>query len=221
MGIGHVAVGLGLNSAAPRLNAGYLIFSAFFADFLLGCFVLARLESYRFPAEFASNHYMEFTFPWSHGMLPLIGWGCLLGGVAWLFRRDARAAFLIGLAVVSHFLLDGIVHVKGLPVAGPGTWELGLGLWRDMPAALGLEALMMLTALVLYWRATRGGNRTWRIAMLAYGIGLGVFLIAGQISATPAPRGGLIAGWLLAPAVFSWMAGIVDRKAGGGTPVVR
>jgi len=47
MGIGHVALGLGLESVSPRLNAGLLIFSAFLADFLLGWFVLFGWESYQ------------------------------------------------------------------------------------------------------------------------------------------------------------------------------
>ena len=41
---------------------------------------------------------------------------------------------------LSHFLLDGIVHVKGLPlegVEGPA-----LGLWRNLPLELAIEATM-------------------------------------------------------------------------------
>jgi hypothetical protein len=36
MGIGHVAVGLGLKYADRRINAGWLIFAASLPDFLLG-----------------------------------------------------------------------------------------------------------------------------------------------------------------------------------------
>lgn len=71
MGIGHVAVGLGLKTADRRLNAGLLVFAAFLADFLLGWFVLAGWESYQYPADYDSVHYLLFTFPWSHGLVPL------------------------------------------------------------------------------------------------------------------------------------------------------
>ena len=79
MGIGHVAVGLGLKSADRRINAGLLIFAAFLADFLLGWFVWAGRESYQYPPDYASLHYMQFTFPWSHGLVPLLVWGTALG----------------------------------------------------------------------------------------------------------------------------------------------
>jgi hypothetical protein len=67
VGIGHVAIGLGLKSADRRSNAGLLIFAALFADFLLGCFALAGWESYQVPRDYAHKHYLLFTFPWSHG----------------------------------------------------------------------------------------------------------------------------------------------------------
>jgi len=213
MGIGHVAVGLGLKCAGPRLNAGLLVFSAFFADFLLGWFVLAGWESYQYPPDYASKHYILFTFPWSHGLLPDLVWGTVLGLLVWLLRRERRAALMAGLAAVSHFLLDGIVHVKGLPVAGPGTYEFGLGLWKNLPVESTLEAAMTVAALFLYLRATRDHSRARRIGMVIYAVLLGALAIAGQATATvPAPRNVLIANWIAAPVVMSLLPGWIDRR---------
>jgi hypothetical protein len=210
VGIGHVAVGLGLKSAYRPTNVGVWVFSAFLADFLLGWFVFVRWESYEYPADYESVHYMLFTFPWSHGLLPLISYAALL---AWLFRRDMRVALLVSLAVVSHFLLDGIVHVKGLPVWGPGSWELGVGLWRRFP--LALEAAMALGALILYWRATSDRARPWRIAMSIYVIFLAAVMLLGQLTAKQQTRTALIVSWVVAPVVFSCIAGLLDRKVEG------
>lgn len=207
MGIGHVAVGLGLKSADRRLNVGLLVFGAFFADFLLGWFVWAGWESYQFPPDFASKHFMLFTFPWSHGLLPLLVWGSCLGLLVWAFQRETRAAVLVGTAVVSHFVLDGVVHVKGLPVAGPGTWELGLGLWRNLPVELALEAVMAVAALVLYLRAARDHTRGRRIGMVIYVVLVGALAFVGQLCATePAPRTALIVNWIVFPVVFAAIA---------------
>jgi hypothetical protein len=206
VGIGHVALGIGLKSADRRLNAGILIFAALLADFLLGWFVLAGWESYRYPADYDSAHYMLFTFPWSHGLVPLALWSGLLAFLWWLFRRDRRAAMLIGVAALSHFLLDGIVHIQGLPLAGPGTYEFGLGLWRLMPLALGIGAAMAVAAMVLHWRDNR------RIGMLIYVVVLGAVTIAGQATAAgQAPGNGLIASWIAVPVVFAAIAGWLDR----------
>ena len=91
MGIGHVAVGLGLKSADRRLNVGFLIFAALFADFLLGWFTLAGWESYEIPPDYATKHYLLFTFPWSHGLLPDLGWATGLGVVTAILLRSLRA----------------------------------------------------------------------------------------------------------------------------------
>ena len=130
MGIGHVAVGLGLKSADRRLNVGFLIFAALFADFLLGWFTLAGWESYEVPPDYASKHYLLFTFPWSHGLLPDLGWAAGLALLTAILLRNLRAGAIVAVAVLSHYLLDAIVHVKGLPVGlGPRlarirTWSL-------------------------------------------------------------------------------------------------
>ena len=125
MGIGHVAVGLGLKWTDRRINVGWLIFAALLPDFLLGWFALARLESYAAPSDYANAHYLLFTFPWSHGLLSDLAWATIAAAVAWGIASRPTAAIVTALAVLSHFLLDGMVHVKGLPLAGsegPAFW---------------------------------------------------------------------------------------------------
>jgi hypothetical protein len=119
----------------------------------------------------------------------------------------------VGIAVVSHFLLDGLVHVKGLPIAGPGTWALGLGLWRNLPVDLALEAVMTVAALVLYLRATRENRRWRRIGMVVYVVFLGALAIGGQANATvPVGRSALIVNWITAPVVFAAIAWGLDYQ---------
>ena len=167
MGIGHVAVGLGLKSADRRLNVGFLIFAALFADFLLGWFTLAGWESYEVPPDYASKHY----------------------------------------------LLDGIVHVKGLPVSGPGSPEFGLGLWQNLPAALTLEVVMAAVGLAIYLVAERKESRARRLGIAAYTSVLSMLLVAGQATATQVPeRETMIASWIGAPLLFGAIAFWLDRR---------
>jgi len=154
--------------------------------------VWAGRESYQYPPDYASVHYTLFTFPWSHGLVPL----------------------LVGIAVVSHFVLDGLVPVKGLP--GAGTWELGLGLWRHLPVEMGLEAVMTLAGLVLYWRAARENRRWRRIGMVVYIVLLGAMAIGGQAtSAEPAGQTALIVNWITAPVIFAAIAWSIDSGLRG------
>ena len=213
MGIGHVAVGLALKRADHGINAGWLIFAAFLPDFLLGCFVLAGLESYAPPPDYPSVHYLLFTFPWSHGLLADCAWAAIAGAAAWGLTKRRTAAAAVAVAVLSHFLLDGIVHVKGLPLAGAGGPVFGLGLWRHLPLELSIEAAMAALALWVYRSAAKTGNaRPWA-GMAVYIVLLTAFLIVGQAGAAGMPaRGGLIASWLAAPPVMSAIAFWLDRR---------
>src|SRR5689334_19932365 len=113
---GHLAAGLALKKAEPRVNLGILFFASLFADFLLGLFVLFGIEQVHVPANFADIHYLMFTFPYSHGLLASLLWSLLAFLVVqplWRKKREQkrRAGLVIALAVFSHFLLDWLVHI--------------------------------------------------------------------------------------------------------------
>ena len=160
MGIGHVALALGASRAEPRLNVGWLVFAAVLSDFLLGIFAMFGLEHATVPADFTSRHYLLFTFPYSHGLLALIVWSTILGFLVSraLGFRGQRVGILVGLVALSHFLLDGLVHVAGLPLIGENSPKLGLGLWNHLPLELSLETLMAIGGIVIYWRITGAGG---------------------------------------------------------------
>jgi hypothetical protein len=213
LGIGHVAVGLALQPADSRINAGWLIFAALLPDFLLGWFVLAGWENYAVPNDYSSAHYLLFTFPWSHGLLADIAWAGIAGMVAFGLAKQWRAAALAAVAVLSHFLLDGVVHVKGLPLAGANGPAFGLGLWRHLPLELSIEAGMAVLAVWIYRSAakTAGSNR-W-VGMAVYIALLAAFLIAGQAGTAETPgRGGIIGSWLVGPPAMAAIAFWLDRR---------
>ena len=116
-------------------------------DVLLGVFVLAGLEQVIVPPDFATGHYLEFVFPYSHSLLDSAVWAGLtaaLAGAGWLLiGRGAAAAWVAGAAVLSHFLCDAIEHVRGLPLLGADVPRVGLGLWKAMPWALALEVVLL------------------------------------------------------------------------------
>jgi hypothetical protein len=213
MGIGHAAVALGASRVAPRVNVGILVFAAFLADFLLGIFGAFGMERAHVPPDYATRHYLTFTFPYSHGLVALIVWGVLFGAIfSWVDRQDRLRAFWVMAALVfSHFLLDGLVHVPELPLLGQNSPKLGLALWNHMMVALTLETLMALGGLVIYWMLN-GGTKLSRTGMAAF-----VVLLTGltwtQLFATTAPtRSQLVPTWIIAPIVFSAIAYALDRK---------
>jgi len=214
MGVGHVALALGASRAAPRMNVGWLVFAALLADFLLGIFAALGLEHSTAPADYASKHYLLFTFPYSHGLLALGVWGIIAGFlVSRVYSFDAkRVLIVIALVVLSHYLLDGLVHVAGLPLAGEDSPKFGLGLWKHMPLELGIETVMSVVGIAVYWKLA-GARRS---AVARWGMALFVALVTAltwtQLAATEAPSSKQLAvSWIVVPLVFGVIAYALDR----------
>ena len=123
---------------------------------------------------------------------------------------DKRAALVIALLVVSHWVLDFITHRPDEPLY-PGGPAVGLGLWSFPNATVIVESVMLIAGLAFYLSATRA-----RDAIGRWGIWALVAVLAGSYYSTlftPTPTdihalaiGGIIFGW-----VFVLLAWWVDR----------
>jgi membrane-bound metal-dependent hydrolase YbcI (DUF457 family) len=59
---------------------------------------------------------LEFAYySISHSLLAVLGWALLVAVVYQFLRRYTRGTFVLGLAVVSHWMLDAIVHRPDIP----------------------------------------------------------------------------------------------------------
>jgi hypothetical protein len=188
---GHVGAGLLLGRGARGVNPGWFIGAGLLLDLLLWGFVLAGWESALVPADFPRRHQAAFVFPWSHGLLMSLAWAAIAAAAALLLIRLPqaarwRAAVLIAAAVLSHWLLDALVHAPELPLAGPGSAKLGLGLWQHMGAALVLESLLVVAGLGLYLRGS-GWSRPRMITLSVLCLVLLAFTILGMTVAPPPP----------------------------------
>jgi hypothetical protein len=131
-------------------------------------------------------------------------------------RRVWLTAALVGL---SHFLLDGLVHIAGLPLAGENSPKLGLGLWQNMPLELALETVMTFAGIALYWRLSQSS------ALSRYG--MAVFMVVflammwTQLASTVPPQPHVLTvSWLVAPVVLGAIAYALDwQRVHRGVPV--
>jgi hypothetical protein len=155
MFIGHWAPALAV-AARPRAPglvtlfvAAQLVDWAFFGLLLLG------VEHMRFSPGISVMNPMDlYHMPYTHSLLGSAAFAGLFGGVIWLASKD-RVAALIGSAVVlSHWLLDLLVHVPDLTLAGSPP-KLGLGLWNYPGIEMPLELAITFGALSLYARARK------------------------------------------------------------------
>jgi hypothetical protein len=213
--VGHLGVGLALRRAGNEPSLGVLFAAVLLLDFLLGLFVWLGLEEVIVPPDYARLHYLRFRFPYSHGLAASLAWSALAFGLtlAWLRHRARRApaAAIVALAVFSHFLCDVIEHPPQLPVAGPDSTKLGLGLWDHLGAALGLEVALVAAGLALYPGRRRRGIL---VAVMAT---LSALAVAGQ-AGSPAPPSTTanVVAWLTLPIVLGTFGFWIDRPVAVG-----
>jgi membrane-bound metal-dependent hydrolase YbcI (DUF457 family) len=217
MFIGHYAVaaagrgalpGRTATNPAPSLGAWFLAVQ--WLDLLWPILLLLGVERVRVvPAE---NPFLQLDFqhyPYTHSLLAALVWAALFAAVYRWRTGNGRGALWLGGGVLSHWVLDLVVHVPDLPLY-PGGPRVGLGLWHSVPGTLALEGLMFVLAVAFYQRATRPLDRVGRWGWWALLASL-LLAYAGNLAGPPPPSvpaiavAGLLL-WLLAP----W-AGWVDR----------
>ena len=175
MFIGHFAVGLGAKAIAPRASLGSLFLAAQFIDLVWPALLLLGIERVRIDPGATRVTPLDFEhYPFSHSLMGVLIWALGFAVVYQLLRRYQRGALVLGAAVVSHWLLDAIVHRPDLPLYPGGAARIGLGLWSSLPGTLLVELALFATGLWLYLRTTKARDATGRWALL----GLVVFLLA-------------------------------------------
>jgi len=217
---GHLGAGLVLGKFERKVNIGLFVLAAMLIDLALWCFVLLGWERVQIPADYAATRQPEFTYPFTHGLVSALGWSLLAGAAAFvLFRRlgaeRLRVALLLTAAVFSHWLLDALVHVPDLPLAGTGSPKVGLGLWNHLSLALAIESCILLAGLFLFLRDS--GLSKARMAGLAL---LSLLVLAltifGMTVAPPPPSvQAMAASSLVMIVVVSAVAAWLGRTTGG------
>ena len=184
MFLGHYGVALAAKRAAPRTSLGTLVFAAQFLDELWPVLLLAGVERVRIVPGLMAASPLDFThYPWSHSLLMAVVWGALLGGVYAGARRYGRGAWVVGAAVVSHWLLDLPMHRPDLQLWPGSPARVGFGLWNSVAATVALEIGLLALGALVYVRTTRARDRvgSWGLwAML-------VVLAGGYLSTLNGP----------------------------------
>jgi hypothetical protein len=135
---------------------------------------------------------LVFTnYPYSHSLLTLALWGVLFGiGYSLLMRSRLVAGIIIAALVVSHWVLDVIVHVPDMPIwpvtlFGPSPM-LGFGLWNSIPGSIAIEVGLFLVGAGIYARITMPKDRSGSIGFLALVIFL-LILYGANLFGPPPP----------------------------------
>ncbi|MGB7655458.1 MAG: hypothetical protein WBL74_08255, partial [Novosphingobium sp.] len=85
----------------------------------------------------------------THSLKGTLGFAMVLFGLVWLLTKDRTAGVFAAAVVVSHWLLDLLVHAPDLTITGYPP-KLGLGLWNYPWIEMPLELAITLGALWFY-----------------------------------------------------------------------
>lgn len=214
MFLAHFGVGFGAKAAAPKVSLGSLFLAAQFLDLLWPTLLLLGLERVAILTDGSRHPPLDFVhYPISHSLLAVVGWAALVAATYLLVRRSRVGAAVLGLAVVSHWLLDLVVHHPDLPLVPGGGVHLGLGLWSSPALATALELALFAAGLALYLRATRAKDAigSWALWSL---VGALLAIQVGNAFGSPPPSVAAVAWvgqaqWLL----VAW-GYFVDRHRG-------
>lgn len=205
MFIGHYAVAFAAKKIATKTSLGTLFLSAQFLDLLWPIFLLLGIEHVRLdPGNTAFTPLDFYDYPISHSLVTVCGWS-LAFGVIYLFRRsDKTGAWIAGLGVFSHWVLDFIAHRPDLPIMPGLKIYAGLGLWNSVAATVLVESVLFVPAFILYARATKALDRTGVYAFWAF-IVFTVSIYVGNIMSRQQPPNetalaiGGLSQWLIIP----------------------
>jgi len=161
MFIGHFGVGLALKRANKTLSLGLLFIAVQLPDLIYGVTLLTGVEKINIIADTNPLTSAEYIFfPYSHSLIATLLWAALVVLIFLIvpFKSNltkSKTALIMATAVLSHFILDAIVHNPDLDLLGNGAYKIGLGLWNYPIASYIVEALLLVTGLWIFLRSTR------------------------------------------------------------------
>jgi hypothetical protein len=195
MFIGHFAPALVLHRIRPSVPLWVLFLSTQAVDVLWDGFILTDIEHARMVHGFTESNSLDlYDMPYSHSLVATAVWTVVFASLWGAFRPQRRGeALLVGLAVASHFVLDLVVHVPDLPIAGTDGAMLGFGLWRHRELALLVECTIFVLAALLWRRAPENRSQRGTIVLSA----MTALLVASYyLPAMPTPASMAVTGFL-------------------------
>jgi hypothetical protein len=193
MFIGHFGVGFGAKAAATKTSIGTLFLAAQFIDLLWPTFLMVGIERVRIAPGLTKATPLDFEFyPYSHSLLAVVIWAALFAVIYKTIERYRRGAVILGLLVVSHWVLDLVVHRPDLSVAPGVNVKVGFDLWESLAGTLIVEMGIFVVGVGLYMWHTAAKDRVGKWATWALIVFL-VFVYLANLFGPPPPNAAALA----------------------------
>lgn len=133
-------------------------------DLAFFSFALLGIEHYRLTPGITATNWLDlYDMPYTHSLLGACGFGISLALFTFAIWRNARMALITAALVVSHWVLDILVHRPDLTLAGSPP-RLGLGLWNLPLIEKPLELALCFGTLAYYLSRTRPTHGSAKVA---------------------------------------------------------
>jgi membrane-bound metal-dependent hydrolase YbcI (DUF457 family) len=171
MFIGHYAVALWARKDKTLPSLATMFIAVQLLDLLWPVFVLTGLESFEIEVGNTALTPLHFIhYPYSHSLLMSIFWAALFAMVYYLFTKNKNGSLVVGVLVISHWILDLITHAPDLPLSPFSDMKVGLGMWNMPVIEIVLETGLFVSGALLYYRTVRPKRK------IAYGALILAFL---------------------------------------------
>lgn len=179
---GHYAAAIAAKAAEPRAPFWALVAGCQLVDIGWGVLMIAGVERASIDPSLPGSHLVLDHMPWTHSLPAALAWSLAAMLVAKpLLRLAWPAAAMIGIVVLSHWLLDLLVHRPDLELF-PGGPKVGFGLWNyEVPEQAVEIGLLAVAGAMWAGLRVRQGQSAWPAAAFL------ALLVAVQIAAMLTP----------------------------------
>lgn len=194
MFIGHFALAFGAKKFAPQVSLGILFLACQLADIIWPNLVLLGIEALEVEPGITVMTPLNFVhYPYSHSLVALLLWGAIFAVLYALLRRSGtKAAIVIGMLVLSHWVLDVLTHRPDMPISLADSSAIGFGLWNFPVFAIPLELMLFGVGIWLYLRHTRPLDRQGSLGFWALTLFL-LVVYAANLLGPPPPSSAAVA----------------------------
>lgn len=154
--VGHYSIAFVAKRLAPAIPLPVYFIACQLIDLFWGALVLLGVENMRVVPNFTASNGLDLYFmPYTHSLSSALIWSLGAAALFWLctpsLAQRARTAVVIGAVVLSHWMLDLLVHIPDLPL-----WfdrmKVGLGWWNYRIFAFLLELTLLWGSVLLCLR---------------------------------------------------------------------